>query len=123
MGHGHLLLWGLVLAGDASGNAFTRRVLRRHTTANGTLKFYRGRTQCDVANTTRELRLANQRTGGLQGCVVDPSLVSDCSPQPWAAQRIQSQLQQDGTFWMHSHYGLQTQSLVAEPLLILSEEH
>lgn len=47
------------------------------------------------------------------------------SPNPHPAgerQRIHYPLQQDGTFWMHSHYGLQTQSFVAEPFVILSEE-
>lgn len=41
---------------------------------------------------------------------------------PGERQRIHYPLQQDGTFWMHSHYGLQTQSFVAEPFVILSEE-
>ncbi|WP_415399397.1 multicopper oxidase family protein [Synechococcus sp. W4D4] len=41
---------------------------------------------------------------------------------PGERQRIHYPLQQDGTFWMHSHYGLQTQSFVAEPFLILSQE-
>ena len=41
---------------------------------------------------------------------------------PGQRQRIHYSLVQNGTFWMHSHYGLQTQSFVAEPFVILSEE-
>ena len=41
---------------------------------------------------------------------------------PGERLRLRFPLQQDGTFWMHSHYGLQAQSFVAEPLLINSPE-
>lgn len=41
---------------------------------------------------------------------------------PGLRQRIYYSLVQNGTFWMHSHYGLQTQSYVAEPFVILDEE-
>ena len=41
---------------------------------------------------------------------------------PGQRQRIHYPLVQNGTFWMHSHYGLQTQAYVAEPFVILSEE-
>ena len=41
---------------------------------------------------------------------------------PGNRQRIHYPLVQNGTFWMHSHYGLQTQSYVAEPFVILDEE-
>ena len=41
---------------------------------------------------------------------------------PGQRQRIHYSLVQNGTFWMHSHYGLQTQSYVAEPFVILNEE-
>ena len=41
---------------------------------------------------------------------------------PGERQRIHYPLVQNGTFWMHSHYGLQTQSYVAEPFVILDEE-
>ena len=41
---------------------------------------------------------------------------------PGQRQRIHYQLVQNGTFWMHSHYGLQTQNYVAEPFVILDEE-
>ena len=41
---------------------------------------------------------------------------------PGQRQRIHYPLVQNGTFWMHSHYGLQTQSYVAEPFVILDEE-
>ena len=37
---------------------------------------------------------------------------------PGERLRLRFPLQQDGTFWLHSHYGLQAQSFVAEPLLI-----
>ena len=41
---------------------------------------------------------------------------------PGHRQRIHYPLVQNGTFWMHSHYGLQTQSYVAEPFVILDQE-
>jgi hypothetical protein len=41
---------------------------------------------------------------------------------PGQSQRIHYPLVQNGTFWMHSHYGLQTQSYVAEPFVILDQE-
>ena len=41
---------------------------------------------------------------------------------PGQRQRIHYPLVQNGTFWMHSHYGLQTQSFVAEPFVILDAE-
>ncbi len=41
---------------------------------------------------------------------------------PGQRQRIHYPLVQNGTFWMHSHYGLQTQNYVAEPFVILNEE-
>ena len=41
---------------------------------------------------------------------------------PGQHQRIHYSLVQNGTFWMHSHYGLQTQSYVAEPFVVLNEE-
>ncbi len=41
---------------------------------------------------------------------------------PGERLRLRFPLQQDGTFWMHSHYGLQAQSFVAEPLLINTPE-
>ncbi len=41
---------------------------------------------------------------------------------PGQRQRIHYSLVQNGTFWMHSHYGLQTQSFVAEPFVILDAE-
>ena len=41
---------------------------------------------------------------------------------PGQRQRIHYSLVQNGTFWMHSHYGLQTQNYVAEPFVILNEE-
>ena len=41
---------------------------------------------------------------------------------PGQRQRIHYPLVQNGTFWMHSHYGLQTQSYVAEPFVILDAE-
>ena len=41
---------------------------------------------------------------------------------PGQRQRIHYPLVQNGTFWMHSHYGLQTQDYVAEPFVILDNE-
>ncbi|QVV67423.1 multicopper oxidase family protein [Synechococcus sp. LA31] len=41
---------------------------------------------------------------------------------PGERLRLRFPLQQDGTFWLHSHYGLQAQSFVAEPLLISTPE-
>ncbi len=41
---------------------------------------------------------------------------------PGQSQRIHYPLVQNGTFWRHSNYGLQTQSYVAEPFVILDEE-
>lgn len=41
---------------------------------------------------------------------------------PGQRQRIHYSLVQNGTFWMHSHYGLQTQGYVAEPFVILNDE-
>ena len=41
---------------------------------------------------------------------------------PGGRLRLRFPLQQDGTFWMHSHYGLQTADFVAEPFVILSPE-
>lgn len=41
---------------------------------------------------------------------------------PGQRQRIHYPLVQNGTFWMHSHYGLQTQNYVAEPFVILNEQ-
>ena len=41
---------------------------------------------------------------------------------PGQSQRIQYPLYQDGTFWMHSHYGLQVQDYVSAPFLVLTPE-
>ena len=41
---------------------------------------------------------------------------------PGAKQRIKYPLTQDGTFWMHSHYGLQIQDYVSAPFLILNSD-
>ena len=41
---------------------------------------------------------------------------------PGQSQRVHFPLVQNGTFWMHSHYGLQIQSYVAEPFVILDQE-
>jgi|TARA_B100001093_G_scaffold304583_1_gene290409 FtsP/CotA-like multicopper oxidase with cupredoxin domain len=41
---------------------------------------------------------------------------------PGQSQRIQYALYQDGTFWIHSHYGLQVQDFVSAPFLVLTPE-
>ena len=41
---------------------------------------------------------------------------------PGQSQRIQYPLVQNGTFWMHSHYGLQHPGYVSEPFVILDQE-
>ncbi len=41
---------------------------------------------------------------------------------PGQSLRIHYPLVQNGTFWRHSNYGLQTQSYVAEPFVILDQE-
>lgn len=41
---------------------------------------------------------------------------------PGETLRVFFPLEQSGTFWMHSHYGLQIQEFVAEPLLISGDD-
>ncbi len=41
---------------------------------------------------------------------------------PGQSLRIQYPLVQDGTFWIHSHYGLQIQDYVSAPFLVLTPE-
>jgi FtsP/CotA-like multicopper oxidase with cupredoxin domain len=41
---------------------------------------------------------------------------------PGATFRYQFPLKQSGTYWMHSHFGLQEQLLAAEPLILQNEE-
>lgn len=50
-----------------------------------------------------------------------PFVTQDPIP-PGGSQEYEFPLVQAGTYWMHSHYGLQEQALVSAPLIILNEE-